>query len=335
MLDRLRPSMEEFVHDALDQAGAVWETGPDGVTSVLWESEASLRRITLEPEIAREDSGVDLVASGSPVFDSLARFGLGRGRVARAHVAPPPRSPPALGRAYQFTAEKVMRTEWRDRVEATWLFAFAATHAGEYRRESLHFCAVDAATLRVVRRLHDALSRLTPHDAGPEPEGDRPFAEVYAVARAEVLGSALTVFRAAQRQANDEAQRETSRLDAYYDAMLDEARDDLARAGADGSRHDAIAARIVAIEADRARSLSQVREQGRLAFDLEAAGALAIIYPRGVSTVTLHDKKGPRAQTTVVWDPILEQFEALVCPACGRPTYALELRGTTPSCGCA
>jgi hypothetical protein len=334
MLHNLRVSVDSYVREALGRASAEWEEHPDGVISVLLPGEPELKRVTFEPEVAREEKDVELAAYGSRFLEALAETGARRGRLARAWAPPRPLPPPPLSHAYQFRAENLARTEWSERAWTTWIFAFGLRYAGEFRRDDLYLCAVDAAALRLVRRFEDVLSRLVLSSSGPDPEGDLPFEECYAVARDETFRKAAAGFTAAQRESNEDLGKELARLERYYGGLIEEMNADMERVVAGDPRRTAILARIQATRADRDRAIEQSRERYRMSLEVEAIGALGIVYPRRVTTVALSDKRGNKAEVEAAWDPVFEQYEPFACPACRKPAYSLELRGRSASCGC-
>ncbi len=327
-------TVPSFVREALGLAGAEWDEPEAGVLEVLLPGSVELRRVTFEPEIAREERETELAAHGSPFVEALAGLGFARGHVARAFLAPPSRPPPALARAYRLRAPSQTRSEWADRPWTTWIFAFLSRTLGEFRRDALHFPAVDAASLRIVRRFEEAFARFAPGDSGPLPEADRPFEECCRVARTEALQAAEIGFRAASRDADDGLARELERLGRYYGGLIEEMNADMERAAPEDPRRTAILSRLQAVRAERDRAAAQARERHALSLEVEAVGALAIVYPRCVAAVTLADERKREVRVEVAWDPVLEQFEAIGCPSCGRPTYELELRGGKATCGC-
>lgn len=333
-LGDLRLPVSAFLREAFGHLGAEWEETPDGVMLALLPGDPDIRRITLDPEVAREEPGVDLAAPGSRVVEGLARRGLARGRLARGFAAPPDRPPPPLRGAFQLDAPRTARTEWVREAWTTWVFAFQASYLGEFRRDALHITAVDGATLRQVRRFEEAFSALVLADEGPDPARDLPFDACYRSARDEVMGKVLAEFRAEERDAEEALDREIARQESYYRGLQDEMAEDALRLAPDDPRRQTIATRAEATRADRDRSLAQARERHRLLLEVEVLGALGVVYPRHISTLTLFGDDGARAEATLVWDPVFEQFEPLVCPACGKPTYALALTRQGPSCGC-
>ena len=334
MFDRLPLPLAEFVREALTRSGGEWEEDADGVLLAMLPGEPDFRRITFEPEVAREEAGVELAIHGSRLVEALAEAGLARGRLARAYGLPNPVPPAPLNRAYRLSADRIERTEWVERAWTTWVFAFGSRYAGEFRQDALWLCAVDGASGRLVRRFEEAFGRLVMTDSGPAPEGDRPFAESYAVAREEILPLAAAGFRAAQGDSDDDLGRELERLERYYGGLIREMGEDMERWPPEDPKRTAILVRIQATRADRDRAAAEARERHRLTLELEVVGALGIVYPRRVATVTLADEKGRSVDVEASWDPIFERNDPLSCPACARPSYALQWRGRSADCGC-
>lgn len=339
MFEGLRPSAEEFVREVLPGLGAEWEEGSDGATWIMLPGEAELRRITFESELAREDPGVEWAGYGSRFLEGLARLAYSSGSLSRAWVNPYLRPPPDSGfsRAYRLEAGKAGRVEcapWTERAWTTWVFAFGIGLEGEFRREMIFLCAMDAASGRLVRRFEQTFSHLAFLPEGPLPSAGKPFEECYSVARAEALQKAWALFRVGQRESHDALQSELACLSRYYDSLLEEGEEDLARWSSQDSRRASIVSRMEATRLERERAVAQAKERYRLELKLEAIGALGIDYPRLVRAVTLWDKAGRSVQAEAVWDPLFERFDPLRCPSCKKPSYALELRHTLATCGC-
>ena len=326
MLTDLRLPLGRYVEEALASVGAEWEEDPDGVTSVLLPGEGEIRRVASEPEIAREGPGVELLAHGSRFLETLVERGLRRGRLARGFAAPAPVPPGPIARAYDLAAEQVTRSEWASRPWTTWVFAFAIRYVGEFRSEGIALAAVDARSLRLVRRFEETFTTcLILSDAGPEPEGDRPFEEAYAVARAEILGRARIGYRVIEASAREDLEREVVRQASYFGGMIEEMSGDLERLAPEDPRRTAILSRIRATRAERDRARAEAVERHATRLEVEAIGALGIVYPRQVATLVLSAKRSRAVEVEAAWDPVFEQYEPLSCPACRRPTYRLEL----------
>lgn len=328
-------SVGDFVREALTLAGAEWDEPEPDIVEALLPDSGDLRRATFEPEIAREEKGTEIAAHGSPFVEDLARLGLSRGRLGRVYLSPPPSPPPGLARAYDLRALKVSRGDWSPRSWTTWVFAFGSHIVGEFRRDSIHFCAIDGASLRIVRRFEEAFARFPPGDTGPPPAGDRGFEECYAAGRKEALQAAEISFRTALRQAGEDLAHDLARLGRYYDGLIEEMNADMDRTEAQDPRRTSILSRMQATRVERDRAAAQARERHALSLEVEVLGALGVVYPRQTAVLTLGEGNARGTSVEAVWDPIRDQFEALGCPACGRPSYSLQLTGRTVNCGCA
>jgi len=335
VLDARHVSVPRFVREALDLAGAEWEERPDAILEALLPGEPDLRRATLEPEVAREEQGVELLGQGSRLFETLVDLARGRSPVARGWASPAPVPPPALSAGYRLGAGRLTRTEWVERRWTTWIFAFLVRHVGEFRRDTLHLVGVDGASLRLVRRFEEIVSSLPLADAGPEPEADRPVGECVRAARREIVRRSQVGFNAALAEAAQDLEKEARRIRSYYDGLIREMSEDMEALAPEDPRRAAILSRVQATRPERERSLAQAEERYRLSIEVEVVGALGIVYPRRVATVTLEDARGKAAvPVEAAWDPVFGQYEPLVCPGCRNPTYALELAGRSASCGC-
>jgi hypothetical protein len=78
MFSPLRPTVPGYALEALGAIGAEWEEGRDGVTLVLLPGDSEIRRVTFEPEVAREERQADLVAHGSRFLEILTEAGCRR-----------------------------------------------------------------------------------------------------------------------------------------------------------------------------------------------------------------------------------------------------------------
>ena len=334
MFSDLRLATPELVREILTAVGAEWEDQPEGVALVMLPGQPELRRITFESEVAREDSQAELAIQGSRFLEDLVSLAYSRGRLAQAFANPFLRPPSGLQHAYRLVAEHVTRTEWEDRVWTTWAFAFGISLVGEFRRDEMFFCAVDAVSLRLIRRFEQSFSQLSLAPTGPAPSWDRPFEECYAVAREEAARKATALWRSAQRETDRSLQNEMVHLKRYYDGLLQEVSRDLERLNPSDPRRTSILARAEATRLDRERMAAQVQERHRLSLKVEAMGAVGMVYPRQVATLILSDKGSRSVRVEATWDPILEQFEPFLCPSCRKPTYGLECRDGVATCGC-
>ncbi len=334
MFENHRVSLPEFVSQILRTTGGDFEEQADGTTLVMLAQQQKFRRITYEPEIAREDKEVELVASGSLFFEELMRMASLRGMLSRAFATPYLSPPPAASSSYRLDAKQLSRSEWVETVRTTWVFAFQISLVGEFRRDEMFLCAVDASDLRLVRRFEQTFSRLNLADAGPDPVGDRPFADCYFVARDQVQQRSVTLFKSAQRETEEFLHRDAACLSRYYDGLMGEMRQDMIRLAPEDPRRASILARLEATQLDHKRAALQASERYRMSLELDAIGALGIIYPRLVATITLSNKNGQEVEMEATWDPVFERFEPLICPSCKRATYAVEFLSRVAHCGC-
>jgi hypothetical protein len=170
--------IDDFVRRGLDLSGAAYSEG-DGILEALFPDSDDLLRATREPEIAREEADVELLGQGSRLVAELVRRFEDRPILSQAWISPPRIVTPPISRAFDLSADAITADPPIERVRNLWVFVLRSRIEGEFRRDMLHMCAVDAATLRFVRRFEERLAAATLLDEGPTPVDSRPFAECW------------------------------------------------------------------------------------------------------------------------------------------------------------
>src|SRR5205085_11089917 len=79
-----------------------------------------------------------------------------------------------------------------------------------------------------------------------------------------------------------------------------------------------------AIDREQQLRVAELTQKSNLRVFLRLLQLLRIDQPKLLVHSTLTAEKMPPAHLELVWDPLTESLEAPPCPACGRPTFALE-----------
>jgi hypothetical protein len=111
----------------------------------------------------------------------------------------------------------------------------------------------------------------------------------------------------------------------YYAQLRREADEQMAR-GADPLTAAArAAARLQAIEREEQLRCAELRQKSMIRVRVQLARAMIVQQPKLAIFAAIREKAGPVRQLNAVWDPLSDAVEAIACPACGQPTFALRV----------
>ncbi|RLT42443.1 MAG: hypothetical protein DWI57_05620, partial [Chloroflexi bacterium] len=116
-----------------------------------------------------------------------------------------------------------------------------------------------------------------------------------------------------------------ARIQEYYDALESDLRRRLERAEeSESGRGKGAQEKLVALQAERAAKLIDVRVRYQLRLEVELVNVQRIVQPKVILPVEIGDRR-LTVTRTVVWDPLMHRLEALVCAVCGQPGDQLHL----------
>ncbi len=337
--------LEDFVRDYVEAIGGAWdEVEPQvydlllppaemlAAQSKLEVEKQHLVRVAFEPEAVPEHPGSQLASFGTPLMDRLLNDALQRGRQARFYLLGLNLNPHDLAarlrRSFSLEPKGEFHLE-RTRVMhfAQALFWFQATLVSDQKEQVLLSAALDLHYGRQVRHLDKLLdrSRLAEQPALALPEARRMgLASGYLVARAEVLRTLATLAHARDRELRERLGRQVGRMARYYADLRRELDDQTTRARKGEETEPRQAARRQALEREEQLRIAELRQKNSLRVYLRLLNWAVIHQPKLLLRGGFAASGRSAAPLEVVWDPLVEAFEAIPCPACGKPTFALR-----------
>jgi len=75
-----------------------------------------------------------------------------------------------------------------------------------------------------------------------------------------------------------------------------------------------------------------LRQKSTLRVQVKPANLMIVQLPKLLMSATITDKNRPVGQLEVVWNPLSEAMEAPACPACGQPTFTLQIYRNSLGC---
>jgi hypothetical protein len=333
-----RTPLEDFVRDYVETTGGVWDEVEPQVYDLLlparqepglWQGESL--RVTFDPEALPEHPGSQLASYGTPLVERLLDDAMERGRFSRLYylglnlsphdLAGRVRKALTLAPGVQFNPERVRTLHF-----AQALFWFQATFISDQKEQEVLVASLDLHYGRQVRHREKLLdqARLADQPAQPFPEARRlSLAAAYPLARAEVLRALAPLANARDRELRERLQRQTARMRRYY---ADLRRELETVRGKDSEQAQARrAGRLQAIDNEERLRVSELYQKNSLRVNLRLLNTLAIQQPKLLVAGKLLASKRPEASLELVWDPLVEAAEAVPCPTCKRPTFALEV----------
>ncbi len=122
----------------------------------------------------------------------------------------------------------------------------------------------------------------------------------------------------------------------YYSDLRMESAESTERARNRGGDLAPIVARREALDREERLRIAELRQKATLRIQLRLSNLLLVHQPKLRLETVVTGPRGLAVPLELIWDPLAEALEAVVCPACGAPTFTLGYappnRLTCPSC---
>jgi hypothetical protein len=338
--------LEAFLRDYAEVVGGLWDEVEPQVYDLMLPAGAELDvvRVAFDPEALPEHPGAQLASFGTPLVDRLLADAAARGRTGDQSMV-------GLNLSTQGLSGRVGRAlTLADGLELALgrirplsfpqaVFWFEATFVSDQKEQDLLPVAVDLHYGRQVRHLDRLLdhARLASEPGVPLPEARHTgLARGYPIARDRVLRTVAALANARGRELTERVERQVARMARYYADLRAEAAGQAERARARGGDPAALVARREALDREEQVRTAEIRQKARLHVHLRLTNLLVIHQPKLSVAATVSGPRALREPLELVWDPLTESLEAVACPGCGHPTFALELappgRLACPAC---
>ena len=337
--------LETFLRDYADTSGGLWEEVepqvydlmfPPGAGDLAAAAGADVVRVAFDPEALAEYPEAQLATYGTPLVERLLADAVARGRHAELffvglNVAPPGLTDRAA-RALTLPEAAALRIE-RVRVlhfpQA--LFWFEATFLSDQKEQELLPVAIDLHHGRQVRHLERLLDRThlahEPWAALPESR-HLGLEAAYPIARDRVVRTLAALANSRARELGERLGRQVERMRRYYRDLRAEVEDQSDRARNRGEEDVAkFTARREALEREEQLRIGELRQKSSLKVHLRLINLLKIHQPKLLLQAAVHTAGSGASAMAIplelIWDPLVEGFEAVPCPSCGQPTFVL------------
>jgi hypothetical protein len=337
--------LEGFVRDYVETIGGAWQEVEPQVYDVLLPSAEAARemgadgrdilRVAFDPEALPENPGAQLASFGTPFIDRLLQNAVQHGHYARLYFVGLNLAPHDLlsrvRRSLSLAPGLTLRLERaRPLYFAQAVYWFEAAFLSDQKEQEILPVALDLHYGREVRHREQLLdhTRLTELVPTPLPEARRmSVAAGYPLGRERVVRSLAALANAHGRALSERTERQIARMTRYYADLRSEV-DELARRAA--GRSDDLTkyeARRTALDREERLRMAELRQKATLRVQLRLLTVALIQQPKLLLRVTLAAAAGdrPAGNLEMVWDPLTEALEAVPCPLCGLPTFALDL----------
>jgi hypothetical protein len=221
------------------------------------------------------------------------------------------------------------------------VFWFKAAFVSDQKEEEILRIGIDLHYLREVRHLDSLLAadRLSEDSETRLPEAHHAGVRSgYRSAQRQVAPTVASLANARRREWTGRVEKQIGRMSDYYAQLRREADEQMAR-GADPLAVAArAAARLQAIDREEQLRCAELRQKSMIRVRVQLARVMMVQQPKLAIFAAVSEKAGPVRQFEAVWDPLSDAIEAIACPACGQPTFALRVHRhgiACPNCGLA
>jgi hypothetical protein len=127
------------------------------------------------------------------------------------------------------------------------------------------------------------------------------------------------------REVHERIDRQIARMSRYYADLRAEVEEQRDRAESRGDELTRFESRLQALEREERLRVAELRQKSALRMELRLLYLVLIQQPKLLLRGNVQSKKYGPVSLELVWDPLVEVIEAIPCPECHRPTFALEL----------
>jgi hypothetical protein len=323
----------------LESAGGAWDEVEPQVYDVLVPSPeegaagGEIVRVTFDPEALPEHPGAQLASFGTPFIDRLLRDAVRRGRSGLAYLVGLHLAPHDLAarcrRALTLPAKTTLQLA---RVRALHFtqaaFWFQAEFVSDQKEQEIVPLAVDLHHGREVRHLDKLLerSRLAAEPALPLPEARRAgVAEAFRLARDQVLRTVAGLAHGRARALGQRLEQQISRLRQYYDDLAAELGSQAPRGRDAEEAATRLRERREALVREQRLRVAELTQKSVLRVELRLLQVLLIQQPKLLARAEVVTASQSALPLELIWDPLTEALEPPTCPACGHPTFTLDV----------
>jgi rubrerythrin len=301
-------------------------------------------RVAFDPEAIPEHPGAQLASYGTPLVDRLLADAVERGRHARLYFTGLAASAQGLSgrvaRALTLPEGSSLRIERARAMHFPQaVFWFQATFISDQKEQDLLPVAIDLHHGRQVRHLDRLLdhAHLAEEPWTPLPEARHAgLASAYPIARDRVVRTLAALANTRARELGERLNRQVERMRKYYADLRDEVEEQAERARNRSEDEAKFASRREALDREEQLRVAELRQKSSLRAHLRLINLLEIHQPNLLLRGSIVSGGRAAGPLELVWDPLVEALEAVPCPTCGHPTFALEVdrqgRITCPSC---
>src|SRR5208283_4937928 len=326
--------LEQFLRDYAEASGGMWDEVEPQVYDLMLparesDGEPKVVRITFDPEAIPEHPEAQLASYGTPLVDRLLADAVEHARRVILYVVGLNLAPSGLEdrvrRAVSLPPGFTLEIESvRPLFFPQAAFWFEATFVSDQKEQEILSVAIDLHHGRQVRHLDRLLDR------GRLAETRHPgLASAYPIARDRVIRTLAALANTRQRELMDRLARQLERIGRYYSDLRAEVEEQDRRAQSRGEDSARFKGRLDALHREEQLRTAELRQKSQLRVHLRLLNLVEIYQPKLlVGTSASNPAKGPNSGATElewVWDPLVENIEATVCPQCHHPTFELSL----------
>jgi hypothetical protein len=336
-----RTALEEFLRDYVETIGGAWEEVEPQVYDLLLPAqdgttaeslEPVVARVTFDPEALPEHPSAQLASFGTPFVTGLLTDAVARGRKAELYLVGLNLAPHDLvsriQRTFTLPADATLVLERaRPLYFPQAVYWFESEFISDQKEQEIVPVALDLHYGRQVRHLEQLLdhARLSEAPGQALPEIRRlSVAAGYPLARERAVRTFVTMANTRSRELRERLERQVRRMARYYADLRSEATELERRASARSDDLTRYAARREALEREERLRIAELRQKSTLHVQVRLLNVLVVQQPKVLVRGRLADEKAA-GQVELVWDPLVESFEAVPCPVCQRPTFELAL----------
>jgi hypothetical protein len=330
--------LERFLRDYAEVAGGMWDEIEPQVYDLMLPGgengvDSELVRIAFDPEAIPEHPGAQLASYGTPLVDRLLADAVERGRHVELYMTGLNLAP--VGLEDRLRRGVSLPPGFRMKVEGLRplhfpqaVFWFEATFTSDQKEQDILSVAIDLHHGRQVRHLERLLdsTRLAETPYVPLAEARHPgLAAAYPLARDRVVRTLAALSNARHRELADRLNRQLDRISRYYSDLRAEVEEQARKAKNRNEDPTRFAGRLEALQREEHLRGAELRLKSQLKVHLRLLNLLVIHQPKLLlRTAVSGSGTGPHSRNFSVewvWDPLVENFEAAVCPQCGHPTF--------------
>lgn len=336
--------LKEFVSSAVKLSGGTVKKIEENLLEIHIPDDTSedsqhskrLKKVAFDPEVALDYPDSEFLTFGSPILENIISLSSKRGLVSQFYIT-------GLNLEYYQLIKQVKRnislgncdiSSYTEKVFMFYylLFNFKTTYLSDEKEEEIRSIIIDMSNGQVSRQIFDLITEDNISEKEYYSFPDYPLKvdtlKAYIMARQKIEKKIIPIIKDKQNSLIKRREKEINIINNFYDDTKDEIEESLNKQDLSDEKKKMILDRLKLIEIERERRITELKDKYKIETSLELINSAIISQPKIVFQSKLDGEK-LSSVVDLIWNPLTQSMEPVLCSKCLQPTLNLYLkRGT-------